>query len=209
MNCQPSVNSQESDQITIQDYLSTQNGIEQPQFDTAWPDDAFLAFVATDLSIGAYNQPNTGEDADPITMINSDGTAQIIFSDGRVIAESSQKAKTNEIFGILWTVRNSFEMRKTEIVQSMLFMRRLLSKGRAAINPWSVSRLLIGSLILSIKVNRDDVIYNSFVAQALGISYVRVNEWELSTLKGLEYEVGVNIEEYTQLEQALHSALIQ
>ncbi|KAA6353839.1 MAG: hypothetical protein EZS28_050634, partial [Streblomastix strix] len=49
MNSQPSANSQESDQTTIQDYLSTQNGIEQPQFDTAQPDDAFLAFVATDL----------------------------------------------------------------------------------------------------------------------------------------------------------------
>ncbi|KAA6397547.1 MAG: hypothetical protein EZS28_006927 [Streblomastix strix] len=209
MNSQNSANSQESDQTAIHNCPTTPNIVEQPQFDTVWPDDAFLALLARDLTVGAYNQPNTGGYADPITTINGDGTAQIILADGRVIEESSQNEKTIEILGILCTVRSAFDMRKTEILQCMLFMRRLLTKGRVVINPWSVSRLLIGGLILSIKVNRDRVPSNSFVAQVLGISYIRVNEWERSTYEGLEYEVGVNIEEYTQLEQALHSALIQ
>ncbi|KAA6396780.1 MAG: hypothetical protein EZS28_007692 [Streblomastix strix] len=207
MDCQQSINTLEFGQITIQNCLATQNEIEQPQFDTAQPDDAFLAFLARDLCFGAYNQPNTG--AYPVMTINADGTANLIYADGRVITESSQITKTGEIFGILCTIRNSFDMRKTEMLQCMLFMRRLLTKGRVLINPWSLKRLLIGCLIVSIKVNRDNVPLNLFVAQALGVRHVSLNEWERSTLQGLEFEVGVSYEEYTQLDYALHAALAQ
>ncbi|KAA6365701.1 MAG: hypothetical protein EZS28_038772 [Streblomastix strix] len=185
-------------------YVPVQNAmvVQEPVFDTTRPSNAFLAFLARDLCVGVYNS----HDSDLVHKYQ-DGSIQIIFPDGSQVTELPMHMKIEQIFLILLSLRDSLGLCNSELLQSMLYMRRMLSMGMALINAYSLPRFLVGSVILSTKMNADVLRSNAFIAQTLGVNIQRLNRWESSTLTGLNWEMNIAEEEFLNLQEALHNVI--
>ncbi|KAA6377018.1 MAG: hypothetical protein EZS28_027455 [Streblomastix strix] len=176
--------------------------VQEPVFDTKRPSNAFLAFLARDLCVGVYNS----HDSDRVHQ-NQDGSIQIIFPDGSQVTELPMHMKVEQVFLILLNLRDALDICNSELLQSMLYMRRILSMGRAIVNTYSLPRFLVGSVILSTKMNADILRSNAFIAQTLGVNLQRLNRWESSTLTGLNWEMNIAEEEFLNLQEALHNVV--
>ncbi|KAA6394221.1 MAG: hypothetical protein EZS28_010253 [Streblomastix strix] len=123
-------------------YVPVQNAmfVQEPVFDTTRPSNAFLAFLARDLCVGVYNS----HDSDRVHQ-NQDGSIQIIFPDGTQVTELPMHMKIEQIFLILLSLRDALDLCNSELLQSMLYMRRMLSMERAIINAYSIPRFLVGN----------------------------------------------------------------
>ena len=93
------------------------------------------------------------------------------------------------------------KIENSTLILIMIFIDRICELNEIELNYFNIHKLIIGSLIISIKYNEDYFFSNKIYAKICGISKEEINKIEIQFLKLLKFNLFVNHEIYVQYSQ--------
>lgn len=98
----------------------------------------------------------------------------------------------------------------TAIIMGIYFERgvNLVKSSGVSLNEISIYRLILISMIVSVKYSVDEHYDNDFYSKAGGISLVELNQIEVNFLNFLNFDLNVDIYQFKQMEMKYYSIVI-
>lgn len=91
------------------------------------------------------------------------------------------------------------------IVSLSYIDRYIHNNPSISINIYTIHRLIITSIIIALKYIEDDVNNNKYYSDVGGVELGEINKLEIEMLKGLNFDLSINIKKYEQQIKKLFS----
>ena len=111
------------------------------------------------------------------------------------------------------TIKNYLErlikytkIESTTLVLILIFIDRVCDINKIRLNYFNIHKLIIASMVVSIKYNEDDYFSNEFYAKVGGIRMTEMNKLEYEFLSLIEFNLFVNEEVFNKYNTYLISA---
>ena len=110
----------------------------------------------------------------------------------------SKKIPSISIKNFLERICNLTKIENSTLILVLIYIDRICEFNEIELNYFNIHKLIIASLIISIKYNEDFFYSNKIYAKICGISREEINKLEIEFLKLLEFNLFVDDEIYFQ-----------
>ena len=110
----------------------------------------------------------------------------------------SKKIPSISIKNFLERICNLTKIENSTLILILIYIDRICEFNEIELNYFNIHKLIIASLIISIKYNEDFFYSNKIYAKICGISREEINKLEIEFLKLLEFNLFVDDEIYFQ-----------
>jgi hypothetical protein len=97
------------------------------------------------------------------------------------------------------------QIEESTLISSLIYIERLILKTNTKITDLDIHRLLLTSIILSIKYNEDKIYPQHYYANIGGIKTEELNILECEFLNGIEFALFINDTEFNSFKELLFS----
>lgn len=107
---------------------------------------------------------------------------------------------TISLMSFLERIRTYTELEKSSLINSIIYIDRLCAIAKITLTPLNIHRIVIGSILSSIKYNEDFHFKFGYYSQVFGISIKELNEIEFTFLRMIKYDLYVAQIDYLKYE---------
>ena len=119
-----------------------------------------------------------------------------IYEQSKMVFSCHKKPKISILEYINRIIKYTY-LEKSSLIVSLIYLDRICLKD-ILITDYNIHRLLLISIIMSIKINEDKIYSNEYYAQVGGISLKEFNNLEREYLIFLNFDLFVSYEEYSK-----------
>ena len=116
---------------------------------------------------------------------------------------TSKQLSTISLSDYLNRIINYTKVEHSTLIAAMIYLKRYCTQTKTMLNEYNTHRLLVTSIIVSIKFNEDEKFNNLFYSVIAGTDLRQMNQLEEDFLDGLNFNMFIDERSYDLFERSL------
>lgn len=171
--------------------------------------------TSTDISEKAHPVPHSKQLMSGLVLAISK-TLSVIVENNKKIGSYNKRLREQRknvmnapaspsisLISFLNRIRTYTEIEDSSLINSMVYIDRLCAIAKITLTPLNIHRIIIGSIVISIKYNEDNSFNFDYYSKVFGIAIKELKDIEFNFIQMIKYDLYISQADYSKYEYYL------